>query len=74
LDQTNFDPNHKILPIDFFALMVHEMVARKPHKPLVINTKPQHLINAYLALGRRKNLVEEINNNKCPRELKNQKF
>ena len=39
-DQASFDPAYDVLPLDFFAPMVHEVFARKPWDPGV--TRPGH--------------------------------
>jgi len=35
-DQSSFDPNYDMLPIEFFAPMVREVFARKPNDPSVM--------------------------------------
>ena len=35
-DQSSFDPDYETLPLEFFAPMVREVFARKPHDPAVL--------------------------------------
>ncbi len=48
-DQSSFDPEYETLPIAFFAPMVHEVFARTPYDPKVLEAAPLPLFDAELA-------------------------
>ena len=51
-DQTSFDPDYDTLDISFFTEMVHEVFARAPNDPAVINAADQALVNPEVAKTR----------------------
>jgi len=51
-DQSSFDPSYEDLPLSFFEPMVHEVFAREPYDPAVINAAPQPLVVPELAQAR----------------------
>lgn len=51
-DQTSFDPAYDTLDMAFFANMVHEVFARAPNDPAVMNAPDQALVNPEVAATR----------------------
>ena len=43
-DQASFDPNYDMLPLSFFAPLVHEVFARSPYDPAVMQAADQPLV------------------------------
>ena len=48
-DQVSFDPDYDTLDISFFTEMVHEVFARNPNDPAVMNAADQPLVNPEVA-------------------------
>jgi predicted HD phosphohydrolase len=51
-DQTSFDPDYDTLDIEFFTDMVHEVFARTPYDPQVMEAADQALVNPDVAKAR----------------------
>ncbi|MEO1066658.1 MAG: peptidase [Pseudomonadota bacterium] len=52
-DQSSFDPNYDALPLSFFKPMVHEVFARNPYDPAVLEAPDQPLVDETVAKARR---------------------
>lgn len=53
-DQSSFDPAYDSLGLEFFAPMVREVFARKPHDPAVLGAVDRPLVDADVAQSRGK--------------------
>ena len=51
-DQASFDPGYESLPLSFFEPMVHEVFARCPHDPSVLEAADQPLVDPAMAANR----------------------
>ena len=51
-DQSSFDPNYDMLPLDFFAPMVQQVFARTPYDDAVLNAPDKPLVDAVIATQR----------------------
>ncbi|MCR9138309.1 MAG: peptidase [Alphaproteobacteria bacterium] len=51
-DQASFDPEYDTLPLSFFAPMVHEVFARPPYDPAVLQARDRPLVEPETAAER----------------------